>query len=100
LRFQCLASKVPRLLFAHDLDYQSLGSAAVKFGVEDFLPWAEIECPGRDGHYHLVMDKQVLKVRVAVVLTRAVVAIITAVGHEVRSDLAGWSLPRGWSQLV
>jgi hypothetical protein len=87
-------------LLAHNLDHQPLGSQAVEFGVENVLPWAQVESTGRDGHYDLMMHEHVLEVRVPVVLARAVMPVVTAVRHEVRSDLVVRFLPRGWGQLV
>src|SRR6185295_4277835 len=67
-------------LLPEDLDDQPLGPPAVEFGVEDRLPRAEVEPSLRDRQHDLVVDEQVLPVRVAVVFSPAVVAEVAGVG--------------------
>ena len=59
-----------------DLHDHALLPLAVELGVEHLLPRAEIELSGRDRQHHLVMDEGALEMRVAVVLTGAVVAVV------------------------
>src|SRR5439155_23465242 len=59
-----------------DLHHHPLLPPPVELGVEDLLPRAEVELPLRDRQDHLVVDQRALQVRVGVVLTRLVVAIV------------------------
>ena len=77
------ATAVPRLpetLFANDLDHEPLRAPPVELGVEDLLPRAEVEPTLGHGQDHLVMHEQVLEVRVPVVLTAAVMAVVPGIG--------------------
>ena len=67
-------------LLAEHLDHEPLRPAAVELEVEDRLPRAEVEPALGHRDDHLVVDEQVLEVRVAVVLAAAVVAVVAGVG--------------------
>ena len=60
---------------------------AVELAVEDLLPGPEVEPALGHRDDHLVVDEQVLEVRVAVVLAAAVVAIVARVGQQLARDL-------------
>ena len=77
-----------------------LAPAAVELGVEDRLPRAEVEPPVGDRQHDLVVDEQVLPVRVAVVLAAAVVAEVAGVGRELARDVVRRLLPRRRRELV
>ena len=69
-------------LLPKHLDDHPLRPAAVELAVEDLLPRPEIEAAVGDRHDHLVVNEQVLEVRVAVVLAAAVVAVVAGVRQE------------------
>ena len=62
---------------------------AVELAVEDLLPGAEVEPALGDRQHDLVVDEQVLEVRVAVVLAAAVVAVVAGVGQQLARHLVG-----------
>src|SRR5207244_11590476 len=66
-----------------DLHHHPLLPPPVELGVEDLLPRAEVELPLRDRQDHLVVDQRALQVRVGVVLTRLVVAVVAWRGEPV-----------------
>ena len=77
-----------------------LARPAVELGVEDRLPRPEVEPPVGDRQDDLVVDEQVLPVRVAVVLAAAVVAEVAGVGRELARDVVRRLLPRRRRELV
>src|SRR5215212_7959758 len=87
-------------LIAHHLDHEALGAPAIELAVEDRLPWTEVETPLRDGKDHLVVDQEVLEMRIAVVLAASVVAVVAGVRKQRASDLVGRLLPAGRRHLV
>jgi len=66
------SSREPSL--PHGLDHQPLPPLAVELGIEDLLPGPEIELARGDGDDDLVVNQQVLQVRVAIVLATPVMA--------------------------
>ena len=62
------------------LDHQPLGPAAVELAVEDLLPRTEVEPAVGHRHDHLVVNEEVLEVRVAVVLAAAMVTVVAGIG--------------------
>src|SRR3954453_3277209 len=70
------ASPCPTRSLPNHLDDHPLGAPAVELAVEDLLPRPQVEPAVGDRHDHLVVDEQVLQVRVAVVLAAAVVAVV------------------------
>lgn len=58
-----------RRSFPNRLDHEALRAPPVELAVEDLLPGAEIELAVGDRDDHLVVDQQVLQMRVAVVLS-------------------------------
>ena len=71
------------------LDHEPLPAAAVELRVEDLLPRAEVEPALGHRQHDLVVDEQVLEVRVAVVLAAAVVAVVAGVGQQLARRLVG-----------
>ncbi len=72
----------------HDLDDQAFAALAIKLGIVDLLPGAQVEPTFCDRHYHLVVDQNAFEVAVAVVFAGAMVQILAA--HCVdRAGLAG-----------
>src|SRR5436190_3414100 len=65
-------------LLAHDLDDDALLPAAVELGVEDLLPWTEIQPAVGDRQGHLMAHDGALQVRVGVVFSGLMMAIIEA----------------------
>ena len=63
-------------LFADDLDEHSLLPLPVEFAVEDLFPRSEVQLAVRDCHDHLASHDLTLDVRVRVILTGVVVAIL------------------------
>src|SRR5918992_3748824 len=80
-------------LFAQDLDDQPLVPPPVELAIEDRLPGTEIEPPARYGQDDLMVDEQVLEVRVAVVLAPAVVAVVAGIRTQGRGHVVGGGLP-------
>ena len=76
------------------------GPASVELAVEDLLPRAEVQPRVGDRHDHLVVDEQILQMRVAVVLAAPMVAVVTRIGQQVASDVAVGLLPARRSDLV
>jgi len=64
------------LLFANDLDQNSLISSSIKLAIEDLLPWAEIEPALRDSDNNLTAHDLALHVRIRVVFAGAIVMIL------------------------
>src|SRR6188474_729353 len=87
-------------LLAHRLDHQALGAAPVELAVEDLLPRTEVESAGGDRDDRLLVDKQVLQMRVAVVLATPVVAVVAVVGKQFPGDRVGGRLPARRGDLV
>ena len=81
------------------LDDEPLRPPAVELAVEDGLPRAEVEPPFGDRQHDLVVDEQVLEVRVAVVLAAAVVAVVAGVGGELRATSFAGSFHEGGASL-
>src|SRR5262249_15243982 len=63
-------------LDAHRLQQDPLGPPAVEFAVVNALPRAEIELAVRNRHKHLVAEQHALEVRVGIVLTGAMMAVV------------------------
>src|SRR5580704_16065528 len=63
---------------AHHLDDESLVALPVELGIKDALPRAEVETPRGHRNDDLVMHEHRLEMRVAVVLTGAVVPVVFA----------------------
>ena len=76
------------------------GRPAVELAVEDLLPGAEVQLAVGDRNDHLVVDEQVLEVRVAVVLPAPVVPVVAGVGQQLPRHLAVGLVPARWRQLV
>src|ERR671936_132235 len=85
MRDETYATKKRGTLLAQHLDHQPLRAAAVELAVEDLLPGPEVEAAVGDGQDHLVVDEEVLQVRVAIVLAAGVVAVVAGI----RPELAG-----------
>src|SRR5713101_2906920 len=66
---------IRHLLGPHDLDDDAFPALAVELGVEDLLPWSQIEHAAGDRHHHLVAHQGALQVRVGVVFTSLVVLV-------------------------
>src|SRR5215211_6839755 len=75
-------SRCPMASLPKHLDDHPLGPPAVELAVEHLLPRPQVEAALGDRHDHLVVDQQVLQVRVAVVLAAAVVAIVARVREQ------------------
>ena len=63
-------------LFADDLDEHSLLPLPVEFAVEDLFPRSEVQLAVRDCHDHLASHDLTLDVRVRIILTSIVVAVL------------------------
>src|SRR5207302_5796945 len=87
-------------LFPHHLYDETLGAAAIELAVEDLLPRPEVQSPLGDRHHHLVVDEQILEMRVAVVLAATVVAVVARVGQQIAGDLPVGLLPTRRGDLV
>src|SRR5581483_11527833 len=87
-------------LLTHHLHDQPLRAPAVELAIEDLLPRPQIEPAVRGRHDHLMMDEQILQVRIAVVFTAPVVAIVAWVRQQLARNLAVWFMPAGRSALV
>ena len=92
-------SVAPGLLPKH-LDDHPLRPPAVELAVEDLLPGAQVEPAVGHGHDHLVVDEQVLQVRVAVVLAAAVMAVVARIGQELARHVVRRLLPARRRHLV
>ncbi len=57
----------PSCLFSHDFNDDSFVALPVEFGIENLLPWAEIEFPVGDRDDDLVMNDQRFEVSVSIV---------------------------------
>src|SRR5437867_3846266 len=68
-----------RRLLPEHLDDQALAPTSVEFAVEHGLPRTEVEPPVGDREHDLVVDQEVLEVRIAVVLAAAMVAVVAGV---------------------
>ena len=53
-----VSAQANRQSFAHYLYDHPLVALAIEFGVEDTLPWAEVQPPRSDWNDDLVMDQQ------------------------------------------
>ena len=99
LETMCVAGGMGQAMIVERLNQPSLAQhlddepliAAVELRVEDGLPRAEVEPAVRHRDDHLVVDEQVLPVRVAVVLAAAVVAEVAGVRAERGRDVVGGS---------
>src|SRR5260370_42622218 len=74
-------------LLAHHFHDHSLVSLAIKFGVENSLPGAEIQSAGGGRDDHFMVNEQRFQMRVAVVFTGAVMLVAFAKGSELRQPL-------------
>src|SRR3954453_19819574 len=96
---ECSESGGEYLLPEH-LDDESLAPTPVELGVEDGLPRAEVEPAAGDRQDDLVVDEQVLPVRVPIVFAAAMVAEVAGVGSERAGGFVGRPLPRRGGELV
>src|SRR5258708_5795783 len=72
----------PSCLFSHDFNDDSFVALAVEFGIENLLPWAEIEFPAGDRDDDFVMDDQRFEMSVSVVFASLVMLVILPEGSE------------------
>src|SRR4051812_19999544 len=80
-------------LIPYHLDHQPLRAPTVELAVEDRLPGPEVELAVSDRQDHLVVDKEVLQVRIAVVLAAAVVPVVAGIGEQLPGDVVRRLLP-------
>jgi hypothetical protein len=66
----------PICLFSHDFNDDSFVALAVEFGVENLLPWAEVEFPVGDWNDDFVVNDQRFQVRVSVVFAGLVMLVV------------------------
>ena len=59
-----------------------LATLTVELGIEDLLPWFEIQLAGGDGHDDLVVHEDGLQVGVAVVLAGPMMFVVRPRGRE------------------
>ena len=65
------------MLLTNDLYQNAFAPPAVKLAIEDLFPRAEIQLPVGDGHHHLSAHDLTFHVRIRIVLTRVIVAVLT-----------------------
>src|SRR5207244_11028846 len=87
-------------LLAEHLDDQALAAPTVELTVEHLLPGTEVEPAVRHRDDHLMVDEQILQVRVAVVLPPGVVAIVARIGQQRLRHVVGRRLPAWRGHLV
>jgi hypothetical protein len=63
-------------LFSHDFNDYFFVALAVEFGVENLLPWAEIEFPVGDRDDDFMVNDQRLEVRVSVVFSGLMMLVV------------------------
>src|SRR5258708_35279856 len=75
-------------LFSHYLNDDSFVALAVEFGVENLLPWAEVEFPVGDRDDDFVVNDQRFQVRISVVFSSLVMLVVLPEGSERFQPLA------------